>query len=182
MPSVLVIDDNAAEVCLLSEAAAQAGCDLAFEAVGDGLQALERLTGPQSRPWPDLALVDLKMPRLDGRGFLARRRDDPRLRILPVFVLSSSALDAEVRDSHALGADGYLVKPPDWGATVDLTRQLSRYLAQGTPIDETLAPEPGLFADRQREAWRRWTSHNLQRSWHLIARSCNAVLGHDPAD
>lgn len=116
-PSVLLVEDNDADVGLFRIVALRTGIDLTLHVSADGLLALESL-----RSWndqaqggsPSLILVDLNMPRLDGRDFLSAVRADDALRDLPVVVLSSSAERKDIDQCLDLGANAYVVKPVDF--------------------------------------------------------------------
>ena len=107
-PSILVVDDSGADVRLLREAVREQGIVADLHAVEDGEQALARLArGPR----PDLVLLDLNLPRLDGRELLTAMKGDPDLRAIPVIVLSTSSSPGDVADCYARHAISYLVKP-----------------------------------------------------------------------
>lgn len=85
----------------------------------DGAEALDYLfrRGPhagRASADPAVVLLDLKMPRVDGRDVLRQLRDDPRLRTIPVVVLTSSREESDLLQSYRLGANAYVVKPVDF--------------------------------------------------------------------
>ncbi|HYE05889.1 MAG TPA: response regulator [Planctomycetota bacterium] len=180
MFSVLHIDDNTAESDLLALAAAEASLPIAIGSAPIAREAYTRLTLSSAERWPHLVLLDLNMPRLDGRGFLSLRRADRRLARLPVFVYTSSTREADVSDCFDLGADGYLVKPPDWDSIVVVLEDVARFLATGAPVgaplDATDAPAPS-FVERQAQAWDSWVRARsaMDESWRRIARSLDAL-------
>ncbi len=106
--SVLLVEDNPDHVRLTKWALA--GIDEVFEVrtARDGVEALETLRGGYR---PDLVLVDLRLPRLDGIAFIQALRSDPKLRGLAVVVLSTSCDPKDVEQSVRAGADAYLDKP-----------------------------------------------------------------------
>jgi CheY-like chemotaxis protein len=109
---ILAVEDDEQDVELLRMALAGAG--VALETVGDGAAALAflRHQGPYARkPRQNLVLLDLNMPRMGGRAFLAERRADPDLLSIPVVVLTTSASPRDVGDSYALGANCFVTKP-----------------------------------------------------------------------
>jgi len=94
--------------------------------VRDGVQALAflRREAPyQDAPRPDLILLDLNLPKLDGREVLARMREDPRLRELPVVVLTAS--DSEQERSTVRAADAFMTKPVDFQQLANLVRMIA---------------------------------------------------------
>jgi len=94
--------------------------------VRDGVQALAflRREAPyQDAPRPDLILLDLNLPKLDGREALARMREDPRLRELPVVVLTAS--DSEQERSTVRAADAFMTKPVDFQQLAQLVRMIA---------------------------------------------------------
>ena len=111
---ILLVEDNPGDVLLTQEAFED--CDLAhrLSVVGDGEEALDflRRTGKYNHaPHPDLVLLDLNLPRKDGREFLAEVKNDPELRHIPVIVLTTSASDQDVARAYSLHANCYLTKP-----------------------------------------------------------------------
>lgn len=110
---VLAIDDEPAELNLLAEALRACPGEFVLQTAVDGGDALDQLAVSLPPTLPDLILLDLKMPRLDGHAFLAEIKRYEALRAIPVVVLSTSALDRDVRLAYRQGAAGYLVKPAD---------------------------------------------------------------------
>ncbi len=107
-PRILVVDDSCADVRLLREAVQEQGIVADLLAVEDGEQALAYLA---NGPRPDLVLLDLNLPRVDGREVLTAMKDDPELRAIPVIVLSTSSSPGDVADCYARHANSYIVKP-----------------------------------------------------------------------
>jgi two-component system, chemotaxis family, response regulator Rcp1 len=114
MPQVLLVDDNPADIDLASDALAHCRCPHQISAVTDGEQALAFLHGQgeyAGRPRPDLLLLDLNLPRKDGRAVLAEVKADPALRRMPVVILSTSQAQQDIAHSYDLGANSYVCKP-----------------------------------------------------------------------
>lgn len=115
--TVLLIDDGEDEKILFERAWKCAGVSFELQCVGDGDSALAYLSGSgvygdRGRfPFPDLAILDLNMPGLDGFDVLAWMRQQPICKDLPVLVLTSSSCEADVRRAYGLRASSYLVKP-----------------------------------------------------------------------
>jgi chemotaxis family two-component system response regulator Rcp1 len=109
VPRILLVEDNPADVRLMREAFAEQGTSVELVIAGDGEEAMRLLQDPVNRP--DLILLDLNLPRKDGREVLAEIKADAGLRIIPVLVLTSSEAERDVEHSYALHANVYLRKP-----------------------------------------------------------------------
>jgi CheY-like chemotaxis protein len=105
--------------------------DLRF--VEDGEQLLDYLrrrgpwADPAASPRPGVILLDLNMPRMDGREALAEIKADPELRRIPVVVLTTSRAEADVLGSYDLGANSFITKPVTFAGLVEAMRALGRY-------------------------------------------------------
>lgn len=108
MTQILLVEDSSTDAFLIQEALRQVHFDHAVEVVTDGVQALERL---RSGPRPDLVLLDLNLPRKDGREVLAEVKADPDLRRIPVIVLTTSNAPPDVEFAYAHHANSYVRKP-----------------------------------------------------------------------
>ena len=118
---ILLVEDNLADVRLTVELLREAKLANRLRVIGDGSEALLQLRGAAGDPaleLPDLILLDLQLPGLNGREVLKHIRADGRLAHLPVFVLTSSATARDLIEEEGLDADGYLEKPIDLGAFV----------------------------------------------------------------
>jgi CheY-like chemotaxis protein len=102
--------------------------------VNDGVEALDYLrsegkfTGRNSGN-PAVVMLDLKMPRLDGIEVLAEIRSDPKLKLIPVVILTSSKEDKDLLNSYSLGANAYVVKPVDFNQFVVTIKQMGSFWA-----------------------------------------------------
>ena len=113
--NILLVEDDPNDVELTRRGLQRAKLQNRVWVVGDGVEALAflRREGPhRGVPRPDLVLLDLKLPILDGRDVLMRIREEPRWQTLPVVVLTAS--DAEHEQLAAVAADGFLTKPVDF--------------------------------------------------------------------
>ena len=108
MNGILLVEDNQADALLIQEALRQVSVHDAVERVPDGERALERLRGG---PRPGLVLLDLNLPRKDGRAVLAELKADPELRTIPVIVLTTSAAPADIAFAYENHANSYVRKP-----------------------------------------------------------------------
>jgi len=112
---ILLVEDSPGDVSLTRAALAQSRIANELHVVGDGDLALEFLRSADAdHPRPDLVLLDLNLPRTDGREVLTQVKDDPTLRRIPVIVLTSSADEADVLKSYDLHANSYITKPVDF--------------------------------------------------------------------
>jgi CheY-like chemotaxis protein len=109
---ILLVDDNPADIELTVAALHESGIAHRLTVAGDGLEAMERLRDPDAAR-PDIVLLDLNLPRKDGRDVLLEIRADPALRRIAVAVLTSSQAEEDVLRSYDLQATGYLTKPVD---------------------------------------------------------------------
>jgi len=111
--AILLVEDNPGDARLVREALKSAGIDSLLTVARDGEEALDLLRG--ARPAveavrPDLILLDLNLPRKDGRELLAEIKQDPSLQRIPVVVLTSSAAAQDIRTAYELQANSYIVK------------------------------------------------------------------------
>lgn len=127
---ILLVEDNPADVDLTLETLSFAKIRNRLQVVEDGEQALAYLR--REAPFadvvrPDLILLDLNLPRKDGREVLAELKADPSLRTIPVVVLTSSDLEKDVVRSYDLGANCYVTKPVDIDQFADVVRTIEDF-------------------------------------------------------
>jgi chemotaxis family two-component system response regulator Rcp1 len=111
---VLLVEDNPGDVRLVTYALAEAQTPCEMDVVNDGSQALDFLhrNGKYAgAPRPAIIFLDLNLPALDGGDVLARVRNDPELKRIPVIVLTSSSAEHDILRSYDLGANCYIIKP-----------------------------------------------------------------------
>ena len=118
---VLVAEDSVVNRELLRELLEARGCEVAE--AGDGQEALDMLAGEM----PDVLLLDINMPRLDGFGALQQIRENPRTAALPVVAVTAYAMRGDKEKALNAGFDGYLSKPIDAAL---LAREIARVLGQ----------------------------------------------------
>lgn len=114
---ILLVEDNPGDVELVRLALATAKVKNRLDVVKDGQGALDYLRGHgrfAQAPRPDLVLLDLNLPLLDGREVLRQIKDDPALAHLPVIVLTTSSDESDVLRSYRLHANAYITKPVDF--------------------------------------------------------------------
>ncbi|HUS24380.1 MAG TPA: response regulator [Candidatus Binatia bacterium] len=122
---IFLVEDNPADIRLTQEVLAESGLNHHLHIARDGEQALYmiRRDGEYAKlPEPDLVLLDLNLPRKDGREVLAEIKRDPRLNHIPVLVLSTSRTERDVATCYHLHANCYLQKPVDLDAFAELMR------------------------------------------------------------
>ncbi|MFR9795065.1 response regulator [Streptomyces sp. MS06] len=106
---VLLVEDDVADAMLIQDALAERGARNLTQ-VSDGMEALDHLRDP-GNDRPDLIVLDLNMPRMNGREFLAVVKEDPDLRTIPVVVLTTSAAPDDVTGAYQHHANAYVTKP-----------------------------------------------------------------------
>jgi two-component system, response regulator len=132
---VLLVEDDDDHVFLIRRALADVeGVAVAIEVAGDGEQAVERLARSRFEPGgrPQLVLLDLKMPRMDGLEVLRQLRADEATRGLPVVVLTSSERPEDRQDAVALGASWFVCKPTDGRRLRSEIQQLAAHWSRVT--------------------------------------------------
>ena len=131
--TILMADDDGDDRRLTREALLEGKVanDLRFVENGEELLEYLRHQGkyapPAEAPRPGLILLDLNMPRKDGRTVLKEIKSDPELRQIPVVVLTTSKADEDVFKSYDLGVNSYIVKPVTFEALVDILQTLEKY-------------------------------------------------------
>lgn len=111
---ILLAEDLPADAGLVRAALQEGKFYCSLDVVEDGEQALAYLKGQVAGGRrPDLVLLDLNLPRLNGREVLAAMKEDAELRTIPVVVLTTSDVERDVEASYSLGAVGYVTKPLD---------------------------------------------------------------------
>lgn len=139
--TILLVEDNQDHELLTLRALRKHNIVNEVFVAHDGAEALEYLFPSQpvegaALPMPQMVLLDLKLPKIDGLEVLKRLRNEQRTRYLPVVVLTSSDEDQDLLDSYQLGANSYIRKPVDFDQFMEATRQLGLYwlvLNEGPP-------------------------------------------------
>ena len=131
--TILVADDDGEDCLLLRDAFAESRVANDLRFVGDGEALLDYLhrrgeyADPANSPRPGLILLDLNMPRKDGREALAEIKADPTLRYIPIVILTTSQAEEDVYRSYDLGVNSYIAKPVTFESLVDVVRTLEKY-------------------------------------------------------
>src|ERR1700723_316257 len=127
---VLLVDDNEGDARLLREVLSEINKTVHLHVVTDGLQAMEflRYQGPYlDVPRPQLILLDLHMPKVGGLELLTQIQADPRLRIIPIVILTTSRSEADIAKSYQLMPNCYLTKPDELVEFEQLVRSLNDF-------------------------------------------------------
>ena len=123
---ILMADDDETDRELFEEAIKTTCADCQIEQVKNGMEALNYLK--ETRVVPDLIFLDLNMPVMDGREALVEIKSSEKLKVIPVFILSTSSAQSDVFSSYASGANLFLVKPSTFDGLVQMLRNLVELL------------------------------------------------------
>ena len=127
---ILLVEDDPGDVVLIREAFEDVKLRNRLHHVSDGVEALEFLRGEGAHagaPRPDLVLLDLNLPRMDGREVLRAVKGDEALRSIPVVVLTTSEAEEDVLRSYELHANAYVTKPVDFERFIEVVRQIDEF-------------------------------------------------------
>ena len=132
----LMADDDPDDRLLIKEAFQESLITNSIYFVEDGVELMdylhhrEQFSNSEIAPRPDLILLDLNMPRKDGREALAEIKSDQHLRYIPVVVLTTSKAEEDIMRSYDIGAAGYITKPVTFDGLVEAIKGLKRYWVQ----------------------------------------------------
>ncbi|MFD6136762.1 response regulator [Isoptericola sp. NPDC056618] len=127
---VLLVEDDPGDVLMTREAFDEHKVANRLSVVADGVSAMAflRKEGEHAQaPTPDLILLDLNLPRMDGREVLAAVKADERLKHIPVVVLTTSEAEEDVLRSYSLHANAYVTKPVDFDRFIQVVRQIDDF-------------------------------------------------------
>jgi CheY-like chemotaxis protein len=127
---ILLVEDSPGDVRLTQEVLRDARIANDLYVVGDGEQAMAFLRQEGEfarRPRPDLVLLDLNLPRKDGREVLADLNADPELKAIPVIVLTTSEAEEDILRSYQLAANAYITKPIDLNEFIAVLRSIENF-------------------------------------------------------
>jgi CheY-like chemotaxis protein len=137
---VLLVEDSPGDVRLTREAFREANGAVRLHVASDGVEAmafLRRDAGYDDAPRPDFILLDLNLPRMDGREVLAHIKADADLRTIPTVILTTSESDADILTSYELNANAYLRKPVTLEAFENLVKSINDFW-----LTKVLLPQP----------------------------------------
>jgi CheY-like chemotaxis protein len=133
---ILMADDDEDDTTLVKEALQESGLRSDFRSVPDGAELMDYLhrvgphANPLAYPCPDLILLDLNMPRKDGREALKEIKSDPSLCTIPVVIFSTSQEKEEIKSCYSAGANSYVVKPVTFEELLLLVKHLEKYWSE----------------------------------------------------
>jgi two-component system response regulator len=133
MNEILLVEDNPDDVELTRRAFRKSQFENEIVVARDGIEALDYLFGTgeyrerDASDLPQLVLLDLKLPRLDGLQVLERVRSNPKTRLLPIVILTSSTEPRDLVGGYSHGANSYIRKPVDFEEFVEAVRQIGQY-------------------------------------------------------
>lgn len=137
---VLIVEDDPQDAELIVDALKRQHLEARSYVARDGVEALDILFGSRAVAPPRLILLDLKLPKVDGFEVLRRIKNDDRMRYTPVVVLTSSAMDNDVKRAYALGANSYVIKPSRYESFMKTLGEVAVYWLRvsrsPTPSDE----------------------------------------------
>lgn len=140
--TVLMADDDEDDRLLARDAFQECDMDVNLKFVEDGVELMDYLHGHGSwagAPTPSLILLDLNMPRKDGREALAAIKQNPALRRIPVVVITTSQAEEDVQRSYDLGVSSFISKPVTYESLLALVRTLSHYWFETVRLPEQLS-------------------------------------------
>ncbi|MGA3565513.1 response regulator [Melissospora conviva] len=130
---ILVVDDDPGDVLMIEEALDGSDIEKVIDVVSDGEEAMEFLRREgrhTTAARPDMILLDLNMPRMDGRQVLSAVKTDEDLRTIPIVVLTTSNADTDILGSYTLQANAYVTKPIDLDDFNDVVRRIDEFFGR----------------------------------------------------
>ncbi|SCL28135.1 Response regulator receiver domain-containing protein [Micromonospora rhizosphaerae] len=130
---ILVVDDDPGDVLMIEEALEDSDVEKVIDVVNDGQEAMEflRRRGRHTAARrPDMILLDLNMPRMDGRQVLGEVKQDEDLRTIPIVVLTTSNADTDIVGSYTLQANAYVTKPIDLDDFNNVVRRIDEFFGR----------------------------------------------------
>jgi two-component system, chemotaxis family, response regulator Rcp1 len=143
---ILLVEDSPGDVRLMQEAFRQAGTSVHLNVAMDGVEAMEFLRREGTyvdAPRPDFIVLDLNLPKMDGREVLAHIKGDDGLKTIPTIILTTSGADTDILESYKLEATCYFCKPVE----VDEFDRLVKSLTEFWVLSSTSSSSPAIIND-----------------------------------
>ena len=129
LPTILIVDDDEGHAILIRENLESAGMPNRIEHFRDGQAVLDFIASRPPTPTESyIVLLDIRMPKVDGIEVLRRMRADPKLRMLPIIMLTTTDDVRDVQRCHQLGCSGYIQKPVDYEKFADAIRRIGFFV------------------------------------------------------
>lgn len=139
--NILLVEDNPSDVRLTQEAFKEGKKRVNLEVVMDGIEALRYLRKEDEysdRPTPDLILLDLNLPKWDGRQVLKAIKSDEKLRSIPVLILTTSNAEQDIINSYDLHANCFINKPVDFDSFFSIIQQIESFWLKTTILPTSI--------------------------------------------
>jgi chemotaxis family two-component system response regulator Rcp1 len=139
--NVLLVEDNPVDVLVIKEAVATSPFKVQLSVAHDGQEAVEFLhsnchSGNGTRPCPDLVLLDLNLPKMNGHQVLAEIRRDPNTSHIPVIILTSSADPEDIRQTYSLRGNCFVTKPVDLATFLKVVSSIQEFWSKVATLPE----------------------------------------------
>lgn len=144
--TILIADDDPDDRVLMQDAINEIGFEHQLRFVENGEELLQYLnrsdkfSDPQNSPLPSIILLDLHMPKMDGREALRLIKSNPILRRIPIVVLTTSRAEEDIYRTYDLGVNSFITKPVNFDAMVEIMRTLSKYWFQIVSLPSEASP------------------------------------------
>jgi CheY-like chemotaxis protein len=141
MAEILLIEDNPGDVLLTREAFKECGHNHSIFAVKDGIEGLRYLKKEgiySNAATPDLVLLDLNLPRKDGRELLKDIKENDELKTIPVIILSTSKNEVDIEKCYELNVNCYITKPVELDNFIEVIRSVEKYWMQTAKLPRTI--------------------------------------------
>jgi CheY-like chemotaxis protein len=127
--NILLVEDDPGDVLMTREALAESKLLNDLQVVSDGREAIDHLqaTAAGTKPRPDLVLLDLNLPKVDGREVLEFIKGDTQLRRIPVVILTTSSAEEDIVRSYDLHANAYVTKPVDFEQFMNVVKKVDEF-------------------------------------------------------
>ena len=136
---VMLVDDDQDDIEMARFALEQDDPPEAVITAANGKELLEylnRAVGDPSTPFPDLILMDINMPEMNGITALSRLKADDQLRVVPVVMFTTSDSSIDIRDAYRHGSAGYITKPESYDALLEIARSIKKYWSHTVSLAE----------------------------------------------